>query len=199
MNAARRQRALGLACAFLAFAGPCRSAPPVAAPGYVLADGSIRIVAEKTMEPVLSRLNTLMTRRHPELRFRMIFGDVPVGLDGIIARVSLFAPLAHDAWESEIDPFKRLNGYRPLDVRIGRLGHAGSGRANPPSIYVNAANPLRSLDIDRRIDYMLVTSRKKDGRASVLDCRVVLAERDDGICASDHYGVYADVQVVANP
>ena len=118
------------ACAFLAFAGPCRSAPPVAAPGYVLADGSIRIVAEKTMEPVLSRLNTLMTRRHPELRFRMIFGDVPVGLDGIIARVSLFAPLAHDAWESEIDPFKRLNGYRPLDVRIGRLGHAGSGRAN---------------------------------------------------------------------
>jgi len=149
MNAALRRRALGLACAFLAFAGPCRSAPPVAAPGYVLADGSIRIVAEKTMEPVLSRLNTLMTRRHPELRFRMIFGDVPVGLDGIIARVSLFAPLAHDAWESEIDPFKRLNGYRPLDVRIGRLGHAGSGRANPPSIYVNAANPLRSLDIDR--------------------------------------------------
>ena len=58
--------------------------------------------------------------------------------------------------------------------------------------------PLRSLDIDRRIDYVLVTSRKKDGRATVHDCRVVLSERDDGICASDHYGVYAEIQVTAN-
>ena len=56
--------------------------------------------------------------------------------------------------------------------------------------------PLRSLDLDRRIDYVLVTSRKKDGRATIHDCRVVLTERDGGICASDHYGLLADVQVV---
>ncbi len=54
---------------------------------------------------------------------------------------------------------------------------------------------LRSLDIDRRIDYVFVTSRKKDGRGTVRDCRVVLDEREGGICASDHYGVLADVQV----
>jgi endonuclease/exonuclease/phosphatase family metal-dependent hydrolase len=60
--------------------------------------------------------------------------------------------------------------------------------------------PLRSLDIDRRIDYVYVTSRKKDGRGTIHDARVVLADRDgdgeDAICASDHYGVLADVQVV---
>jgi hypothetical protein len=28
--------------------------------------------------------------------------------------------------------------------------------------------PLRSLDLDRRIDYVLVTTRKKDGRGTVL-------------------------------
>jgi len=55
--------------------------------------------------------------------------------------------------------------------------------------------PLRSLDIDRRIDYVFVTSRKKDGRGTVLRSEVVLVERDDGVCASDHYGVLADVQV----
>jgi len=61
--------------------------------------------------------------------------------------------------------------------------------------------PLRSLDIDRRIDYVYVTSRKKDGRATVHDCRVVLTDREgpDDICASDHYGVLADIQVVPNP
>jgi endonuclease/exonuclease/phosphatase family metal-dependent hydrolase len=57
--------------------------------------------------------------------------------------------------------------------------------------------PLRSLDIDRRIDYVLVTSRKKDGRGTVHDCRVVMTDREDpdDICASDHYGVFAEIQV----
>ena len=56
--------------------------------------------------------------------------------------------------------------------------------------------PLRSLELDRRSDYVLVTSRKKDGRATIHACRVVLTERDAGVCASDHYAVLADVQVV---
>jgi endonuclease/exonuclease/phosphatase family metal-dependent hydrolase len=63
--------------------------------------------------------------------------------------------------------------------------------------------PLRSLDLDRRIDYVFVTTRKKDGRGTIHDCRVVLTEREGlgevAICASDHYGVCADVQVVASP
>lgn len=63
--------------------------------------------------------------------------------------------------------------------------------------------PLRSLDLDRRIDYVFVTTRKKDGRGTVHDCRVVLTEREgtgeNAICASDHYGVCAEVQVVAQP
>jgi endonuclease/exonuclease/phosphatase family metal-dependent hydrolase len=61
--------------------------------------------------------------------------------------------------------------------------------------------PLRSLDLDRRIDYVFVTTRKKDGRGTVHDCRVVMTEREGlgevAICASDHYGVCADVQVAA--
>lgn len=63
--------------------------------------------------------------------------------------------------------------------------------------------PLRSLDIDRRIDYVYVTSRKKDGRGTVHVCRTALTEREgsgeDAICASDHYGVLADIQVMPNP
>ena len=63
--------------------------------------------------------------------------------------------------------------------------------------------PLRSLDLDRRIDYVFVTTRKRDGRGTVHDCRVVLTERDGlgeiEIAASDHYAVCADIQVVAGP
>jgi hypothetical protein len=50
---------------------------------------------------------------------------------------------------------------------------------------------------------VFVTTRKRDGRGTVRDCRVVLTERaglgEVAICASDHYGVCADVQVVAAP
>lgn len=55
--------------------------------------------------------------------------------------------------------------------------------------------PLRSLDLDRRIDYVYVTSRKKDGRGTIHDARVVMTDRDGDLCASDHYGVLADVQI----
>jgi endonuclease/exonuclease/phosphatase family metal-dependent hydrolase len=59
--------------------------------------------------------------------------------------------------------------------------------------------PLRSLDLDRRIDYIFVTTRKRDGRGTVRDCRVVLSDREGlgevAICASDHYGVCADIQI----
>lgn len=113
-----------------------------------LADGSVTIVGDKTLEPVLMRLAELYTRRHPEVRFTFLLKNPPVGVDGIIAGVSLFAPVAHEAWDGEVDAFKRLYGYRPVDVRIGRLGYAGPGRENPPAIYVNAANPLLRLTID---------------------------------------------------
>lgn len=116
---------------------------------YLLPDGSIYIVGDDTMEPLLKRLNELFVQTHPGIRFSMLLRSPPTGLDGIQAGVSLFAPVAHDAWETEIEPFKRLTGYRPLDVRIGRRGYAGAGTENPPGIYVNANNPLPQLNIDQ--------------------------------------------------
>jgi len=59
--------------------------------------------------------------------------------------------------------------------------------------------PLRSLDLDRRIDHIYVTSRKQDGRGTVVRCEVVLTEREVGLCASDHYGVLAEIQIGASP
>lgn len=97
----------------------------------------------------------------------------------------------------------RRTHFQDAWLRLHREPAAGDGPAL--GITWSSENrftrPLRSLDLDRRIDYIHVTSRKKDGRATVVDCRVVLTERDglgaDAICASDHYGVLADVQIAA--
>lgn len=71
---------------------------------------------------------------------------------------------------------------------------------NEPGITWAEANrhtePLRFLDINRRIDYVFVTSERRDGRGRIVESRVVLDRRDDDDnCASDHYGVLADVVV----
>lgn len=93
---------------------------------------------------------------------------------------------------------------RGLTTLAGRRTHYQDAweRTNPgdPGITWSSANPntrpLHFLDIDRRIDYVFVTTRRSDGRGSILECQVVLDQRDaDGNCASDHYGVLADVVV----
>ena len=94
----------------------------------------------------------------------------------------------------------RRTHFQDAWLRLHREPDPGDGPAE--GITWSAENeltrPLRSLDIDRRIDYVFVTSRKKDGRATVHDCRVTLTEREDGICASDHFAVVAEIQVVPN-
>jgi endonuclease/exonuclease/phosphatase family metal-dependent hydrolase len=95
----------------------------------------------------------------------------------------------------------RRTHFQDAWLRLHREPEPGDGPAE--GITWSSENrftrPLRSLDLDRRIDYVFVTTRKKDGRGTVHDCRVVLTQREGlgevAICASDHYGVCADVQV----
>lgn len=99
----------------------------------------------------------------------------------------------------------RRTHFQDAWLRLHR--EPGPGDGPPAGITWSSENrftrPLRSLDLDRRIDYVFVTTRKKDGRGTVHDCRVVLTEREGmgqvTICASDHYGVCADVQIAAAP
>lgn len=55
---------------------------------------------------------------------------------------------------------------------------------------------LRFLETDRRIDYIFVGQANRDGRGLVHDCRVVLDQpHPEGPFPSDHFGVYAEVQL----
>jgi len=114
---------------------------------------------------------------------------------------------------ADSDEIRFLRGLTSLGVRRTHFQDAwlrlhrepGPGDGPAQGITWSSENrftrPLRSLDLDRRSDYVFVTTRKKDGRGTVHDCRVVMTEREGlgelAICASDHYGVCADVQVVA--
>jgi endonuclease/exonuclease/phosphatase family metal-dependent hydrolase len=83
-------------------------------------------------------------------------------------------------------------------LRLHREPNVGDGPAQ--GITWSSENeltrPLRSLDIDRRIDYIFVTSRKRDGRGTIHRCEVVMTKaNDNGVHVSDHYGVLAEIQI----
>ncbi len=57
---------------------------------------------------------------------------------------------------------------------------------------------LRWLEIDRRIDYVFVSPMHRDGRGTVLDCKILFdSPASDGCFASDHFGLIAEVQLGA--
>jgi endonuclease/exonuclease/phosphatase family metal-dependent hydrolase len=53
---------------------------------------------------------------------------------------------------------------------------------------------LAHLERDRRIDYLFISPEQRGGRGRVVDARVILDAPDpDGVWASDHFGVLAEI------
>jgi endonuclease/exonuclease/phosphatase family metal-dependent hydrolase len=74
--------------------------------------------------------------------------------------------------------------------RHGRADGFTWARANPYTAR------LRWLERDRRLDYIFVSPMKRDGRGVVHDCRMVLDRAaSDGALPSDHFALYAEVQL----
>ncbi len=53
--------------------------------------------------------------------------------------------------------------------------------------------------LSRRIDYVLVRGGRHGPTLRTVDCRLAFAEADDGLHASDHFGVVADLVVPDHP
>jgi endonuclease/exonuclease/phosphatase family metal-dependent hydrolase len=67
-----------------------------------------------------------------------------------------------------------------------------------PGLTFEPGNPLSAidepgLDRGRRIDYLLVRCGDHGPTLGIADCRRVLDQPVDGVWASDHYGVVADL------
>jgi endonuclease/exonuclease/phosphatase family metal-dependent hydrolase len=72
----------------------------------------------------------------------------------------------------------------------GEPGHTFAPASNP---LVMEDNDMR-IDVDRRIDYVFVRYDERGPSLDVARCELAFAEPVDGIWASDHYGVVADLE-----
>jgi endonuclease/exonuclease/phosphatase family metal-dependent hydrolase len=105
--------------------------------------------------------------------------------------------------EPDSDEIRWLRGLRSIDGRRVRYQDAFARRHPGEAGHTWAAANrytarLGWLEPDRRIDYIFVSAMSMDGRGTVHDCRIVLDQPDaEGERPSDHYGLYAEVQVTA--
>jgi len=105
----------------------------------------------------------------------------------------------------EADEIRWLKGMTTLGGRRVYYQDAWAAvHPAEPGITWARHNPFRAkmnwLPDDRRIDYIFVTAARRDGRGVVRDARVVFDRPGpDGVFPSDHFGVVADVQIVATP
>lgn len=101
----------------------------------------------------------------------------------------------------ESDEIRFLVGLTTLEGRRGALQDAWAAiHGAEPGWTWAARNPctarLAFLGLDRRLDYIFVTARRKDGRGAIAECRVVLDEPDAaGVFPSDHFGLFARVRI----
>jgi endonuclease/exonuclease/phosphatase family metal-dependent hydrolase len=66
--------------------------------------------------------------------------------------------------------------------------------ANRPGCRSVQRGPNRH-QVGRRIDYVLIRSGVHGPSLDILDCRLILDSPVNGVWASDHYGVVADLAV----
>jgi endonuclease/exonuclease/phosphatase family metal-dependent hydrolase len=90
-----------------------------------------------------------------------------------------------------------LRGLQSLEGRSVYLLDAWEqGGDGGPGITLSHRNAYQEIaaPLDARIDYVLVGPSRPGGPGSVESCRVVCDEARDGVFASDHFGVYAELR-----
>lgn len=91
-----------------------------------------------------------------------------------------------------------LTGLHAIGGRSFYMADCFAEVGNGPGATFDAdRNPFAGLTFEapRRIDYVLVRGPDGEGRGKPRSCRVVLDDVHDGICASDHYGVFAEISL----
>jgi endonuclease/exonuclease/phosphatase family metal-dependent hydrolase len=106
--------------------------------------------------------------------------------------------------DPDADEMRYLRGLTPLGgkgVYFADCWLTCNPEAGHGGFTYDRRNPyaLRAHEPSRRLDYVYVRGPDRQLRGEPLVARVVLDEAEGGVYASDHYGVYAEIQAAARP
>jgi endonuclease/exonuclease/phosphatase family metal-dependent hydrolase len=97
--------------------------------------------------------------------------------------------------EPDSDEMRFLRGLTALGGKGTYFTDCFHVRGEGPGYTFSPDNPYTAVarEPPRRIDYVCVRGPDRTGRGQALTCRVVMDQPHDGVWASDHYGVLAEI------
>ncbi len=119
-------------------------APP---PGYLAADGALRVVGYNDMRWLLEAIDRRYTRTRPGVRFDLELRGTRSAPPALIAGTSAFAPMGADFSDTDLAAYRRAVGADPLRFRVAHDALDPRARSAPLGVFVNARNPLAAIPV----------------------------------------------------
>lgn len=129
---------------------PAYQPHPVAPPenaGYLLADGSIRVVGLDDMEGIITRLDDLFSRTHPGIRFTYVKSDSLAAIYSLIYGSSAFAPVGI-IYPNNLT-YTDIVHRPPFSIRVAHGSLHPAAKVSPLAVIVNKSNPLEKLTMNQ--------------------------------------------------
>src|SRR5581483_8849983 len=128
--------------------------PTPALRGYVMPDGSVRIVGFDDMAGMVRRWDMLFEKDHPGIRFTPILKGNGTAIPAITYDMTLFAPEGGGATLLELLPYEKIYGSKkdPVAALIIRVAHGSltpGAKMSPLAIIVNKSNPIASITTEQ--------------------------------------------------
>lgn len=124
--------------------------PPPHDKGYLMRDGSVRILGFDDMAAMVAQWNALFSKTHPGIRFTAILKGNGTAIPAITYDTAAFAPEGGGATILELLPYEKIYGSKkdPVAALIIRVAHGSldpAAKMSPLGVVVNKSNPIRSL------------------------------------------------------
>jgi phosphate transport system substrate-binding protein len=164
------------------------SIPPPGA-GYLLPDGSIRIVGPAELAGVIGKLDDLYTQQHPGTKFTYVPGNNLASIYSLEFDATAFAPTT--AFFPGSLTYADIAHGPPFSVRMAHGSLQPGTQTSPYVVIVNAANPITHLTVGELASIFTQPLRQRVfSRWSQLGIRAALASAPIVACGlpwSDHF------------
>jgi phosphate transport system substrate-binding protein len=122
--------------------------------GYIMPDGSMRIVGFDDMAGMVAKWDEEFSRTHPGFRFTPILKGNGTAIPAITYDMAAFAPEGGGATLLELLPYEKIYGSKkdPVAALIIRVAHGSlnpAAKMSPLGIIVNKSNPIKSLTVEQ--------------------------------------------------
>ena len=130
--------------------------------GYVMADGTIRIVGWDDLAAMFERLDALYVRTHPGTKLAYVTGNLYAPQHSIIFGETAFAPTGMEFSTGLNSAYRALVKAPTYAIRIAHGAAQGDAKLSPLAFIVNKANPVERLSPGQLLHIFTVGGRAPD-------------------------------------